>query len=345
LLEKPAISDTQIQTCLQEKYGLTTVRLDFLPWGNDANGWVYRVTGEGGASYFLKLKRGTLYPPTCLVPHFLKEQGIAEVAAPLLTKAHEPWAQLGELAVILYPFIEGDNGWNTGMSDRRWQELGVALKSIHSLVPPAYLLAELRKERFDLTEYLGLNELDRQLYIMEGSDRLEREFIAIWTAKRPIIFTLLNQMVKLAEILRNSSLPLVICHADLHPGNILIDRQDRLFIIDWDDVMLAPKERDFIFVEVEDANGESPDPNEHLSPFFQGYGKVEIDWIALTYYRCERVIQDVLAHAQEILFRPDFGEENRTSSVRWFGKMFEPGEEVEAALATIKQLPAQLDFS
>jgi spectinomycin phosphotransferase len=336
LLEKPAISDTQLTAFLAEKYGLRALALEFLPWGNDANSWVYRVNNEAGVTYFLKLRKGPLYPPAFRAPAFFKAQGITEVAAPLPTTAQEIWTPLGDFTAVLYPFIEGDNGWNVGMSGQHWRELGAILKRIHALAPPSFLLTELRQEKFDLSEYLGWHELDQQLYIMKASSELEREFMAIWTAKRPIIAGLLNQMVKLAEILRTAALPLVICHADLHPGNVLIDRHDRLLVIDWDEVMLAPKERDFIFVDTA-----SPDFIEK-SPFFQGYGPVEINWPALAYYRYERVIQDVLAFAQEVFFRPDMGEENKASSVKWFGSIFGPGDEVEAALATIRQVPVSL---
>jgi spectinomycin phosphotransferase len=333
LLEKPALSDIEIEECLRKHYGLHPASLDFLPLGNDAHSWVYRVTSEDGASYFFKLRQGALYPAAYLAPRFFKEQGITSVVAPLATTAGEAWTPLGDFTALLYPFIEGDNGWNTGMTGWHWQALGAALKSLHSLEPPIYLQETLRKESFDIQPYLGLHDLDRQLYIiMEGKDGLEREFMAIWKAKRPIIIGLLNQMVKLAAILRQASLPLVMCHADLHPGNILIDPGGALFIIDWDEVLLAPKERDFLFVETGNLADTAP------PPFFQGYGSVDIDWPALAYYRCERVIQDVLAFAQEVFFRPDFGQENRASSVRWFGSIFEPEGEVELALATVRQL-------
>jgi spectinomycin phosphotransferase len=35
---------------------------------------------------------------------------------------------------------------------------------------------------------------------------------------------------------------------DLHPRNLIRDHAGKVFVIDWDEVMLAPKERDFIFV-------------------------------------------------------------------------------------------------
>jgi spectinomycin phosphotransferase len=41
---------------------------------------------------------------------------------------------------------------------------------------------------------------------------------------------------------------------------------------------------------------------------FQGYGQTEIDWMVLTYYRYERVLQDLIECAQEVFFRDDLGE-------------------------------------
>jgi spectinomycin phosphotransferase len=64
--------------------------------------------------------------------------------------------------------------------------------------------------------------------------------------------------------------------------------------------MLAPKERDFIFVR-------SP----HADAFFQGYGQVEIDWVALTYFLWERVVQDLIECTHNVCFREDWGEESR----------------------------------
>jgi spectinomycin phosphotransferase len=56
--------------------------------------------------------------------------------------------------------------------------------------------------------------------------------------------------------------------------------------------------------------------------FFQGYGQTEIDWIALTYYRYERVIQDLIACAQDVFFRDDLGEGAKADAVELFHATF-----------------------
>jgi len=69
--EKPSVSEERLQRCLEERYGMRTVALDFLPRGLDARAGLYRAGSEEGISYFVRVKSGSLYEPGCLVPRFL----------------------------------------------------------------------------------------------------------------------------------------------------------------------------------------------------------------------------------------------------------------------------------
>src|SRR5256885_8193136 len=122
MLEPPNIPEEHLRACLQEQYGLSAVTLEFLPVGLDSRAGVYRVMTAQGAAYLLKAKSGTLYEPSCIVPRYLKDQGAASVVAPLPTKRNALWTRLGEWGLadwtaIVYPFIEGDVGWNPRMTD------------------------------------------------------------------------------------------------------------------------------------------------------------------------------------------------------------------------------------
>src|ERR1700694_2676955 len=112
---------------------------------------------------------------------------------------------------------------------------------------------------------------------------------------------------QLAGMLQSQTFPFVICHADLHARNLIRDQAGRVFVIDWDEVMLAPKERDFIFLREPQANA-----------FWEGYGHREINWLALTYYLWERVIQDIIEDAGHVCFRDDLAEETQAELVRRF---------------------------
>ena len=71
---------------------------------------------------------------------------------------------------------------------------------------------------------------------------------------------------------------------------------------------------------------------------------MDVDWIALTYYRCERVIQDVIVCAQNVLLREDLGEETRAVEARLFDDVLVEGGEVDVARAAARHLSPDLRF-
>ncbi len=341
--EKLNIPEGLLCACLQEQYGISTIELEFLPLGLDTWAGVYRVLSEQGTSYFLKAKSGSFYEPGCLVPRYLRDQGITAVVAPLPTKRNTLWTQVGEWKVIVYPFIAGDTGLHLGMTDENWQEVGTVFKQIHQVPLPSSGFRSLRKETFDPTEYARwIHAFETQLAGSPGKNKVEQILRSCWMAHQPTIHTLLTAMEKLANILQGQVLPYVICHADLHANNVLRDPDNHMFVIDWDDVMLAPKERDFIFVREVPANDGST--RQKPAPFFQGYGQTEIDWVALTYYQCERVVQDVIENAMEVFFRDDLGAESKAHAAQLFSDTFAKGDTVTAAFAAAAHLPAELSF-
>jgi len=338
--EPPRITEERLRACLQDRYGLTPVTLDFLPLGLDDNAGVYRVVSEQGTPYLLKVKSGLFYEPSCLVPGYLRDQGVTSVVAPLPTKSDELWVGLDDWTAALYPFIDGDASL-TGMTNEQWKETGAIFKRIHRAAPPCEF-ESLRKETCDPTEYVRwVREFETgSLNVEDGAGSPTRLALrSCWIAHQPTIHTVVTSLAKLAGPLQRQTLPHIICHANLHPANLLRDRAGRVFVIDWDDVMLAPKERDFLFIEEAPAEG-SAAPG--WPPFFEGYGQPEIDWIALTYFRYERVVQDLIACARRVFFRDDLGEESKAEAVHLFREIVAEGGMIGAARRAAAHLPQNL---
>jgi len=331
--EQPKILEKRLRACLQEQYDLYPVTLEFLPRGKDYQAGVYRVVSGQGTAYLLKVTSRPLYEPSCLVPRYLSNQGITSVVAPIPTRSGTLWTKLVNWTVILYPFIEGDTSL-TGMTDEQWKEVGTIFKRIHQarLSPEGF--ESLRKETFDPTEYTRWVHAfeTNHLHLRHGGSRSSRTLRTDWRAHQSTIHTGVTSLEKLAEILKACSFPYVICHADLHPANLLRDHAGQVFVIDWDEVMLAPKERDFIFVREPQADA-----------FWEGYGQREIDWMVLTYYRWERVVQDLIECTQTVCFRDDLGEETKADVAQMFHEMLaEGGSNVNAAYAAAAHLPKDL---
>jgi spectinomycin phosphotransferase len=127
----------------------------------------------------------------------------------------------------------------------------------------------------------------------------------------------------------------VICHADIHAWNVLVTSEGDIVIVDWDSVMLAPRERDLMFVDGV-AGGHAADP----IAFFQGYGDVELDPVVLAYYRIEWAVQDLAEFAARVFLDPDAGDDTKAESVETIVTMFAPGNEIEAVTRAVEALEA-----
>jgi spectinomycin phosphotransferase len=330
---QPRILEEHLRTCLREQYDLYPATLDFLPRGLDYNAGVYRVVGKQGTAFLLKVTSRPLYEPAFLVPFYLNNQGITSVVAPMPTKSAALWVRLEDWTVVVYPFLDGDTSWN-GMTDEQWKTLGNTFKRIHAVQLPPEGFELLRKESFDPTEYIRwIHSFEAQhLSTQQAESVSEHALRASWMAQRSTIHMIVDALEKLAAVLQKRTFPYVICHADLHPANLLRDQAGHVFVIDWDEVMLAPKERDFIYVR-----------EPQVEAFLQGYEQTGIDWTALTYYLWERVVQDLIACAGLVCLEKDWAEETKADNAQMFHEILTgEGSDLAAASAAAAHLPDEL---
>ena len=122
-------------------------------------------------------------------------------------------------------------------------------------------------------------------------DPIAARFAAFWTTKRDEIHRIVERAEQLAQALRQQPREFVVCHADLHGANVMVGADDTLAIVDWDELILAPKERDLMSV----GGGLFGGWNQALEAawFYEGYGPTLIDPVALDYYRYERIVGDI----------------------------------------------------
>ena len=136
--EKPPLPEEAILNLLRDAYDLPGARVEFLPVGADIHAAKYRVVTPAGVAYFLKLKSGNFAEICVALPQFLHEQGIRQVIPPLKTKDGQLWTSMEDYTCILYPYVDGRNGFDLQLSDLEWIELGSSLRRIHDLsLPPA----------------------------------------------------------------------------------------------------------------------------------------------------------------------------------------------------------------
>jgi spectinomycin phosphotransferase len=328
--EPPGISTATILASVEAHYGIRLASLSWLPFGADSHAWVARGQGQDG-DYVLKLRADALNTASVQLARHLYDHGLAQIVAPVATTTQRLWVHVGELTLILYPFIDGRPGAEGGLAQAQWAAFGALIRQLHTLPLPPDLAARLCAETWTPFWPSQIAALTAAADQADSGDAVGRDFVALWRAQSATIALLARRAEALAETLRPAAAPLVLCHADLHTWNVLVDRQERIWIIDWDTAMLGRKERDLMFA-VEGISHDLVTP-EATGWFFQGYGPTTLDQQALAYYRYAWAIQDCIAFGEEILLRPELGAESRQRALRLFTQLFEPGQIVPIALA------------
>lgn len=336
MLEKPNIPDSLMIDRVQDSYALHVNELTFLPLGADQGTAVYRVVADSGKAYFLKVRKG-FEEITVTVPLFLKSQGVQEIISPIETSSKQGWADFDEYKLILYPFVEGQNGFEMQLSDDHRRTLGVALKKIHAVKLPPELKQLIPQETFSPTWRESMKSFLKQVDEIRYSEPTVQKLAEFIKSRQSEIHRLLERADELASRVYPPS-EFVLCHTDIHGGNILLrtDQQllvptEKLYVVDWDNPLLAPKERDLMFIG--GGIDEIWRTKESEAVFYKGYGKTEINMAALAYYRYERVIEDLAVICEQLLLT-DEGGADRERSFGWFISNFEPGSTIEIADAT-----------
>jgi spectinomycin phosphotransferase len=324
-----------ILTALRDLYGLQASHVISLSGGADLQSGVYRVETESTA-YVLKIRHTNIDPITLEAPTYLHAHGIAEVLAPLPIADGRLWAEAHGDIWILYPFFAGADGYEASLTDGQWITLGRTLQAAHSAVLPPELHQRVRQEDYSPHWRAIVRNFTGQLGARNDTDPLAQALTSFWGQKRSEIDTIVDRAEQLGRLLLAAPAACTLCHGDLHPGNVLLGAEDALRIVDWDEVMLAPKERDLMLLD----GGVGPrwnDPQQDAL-FFAGYGATEMDPVALSYYHYERIVADLATFGRQIWCQEGSVDE-RTWALRMVLGNFLPGEVVEMAHRRFEHIP------
>lgn len=323
-----------IINCLSAHYGIKTEELTLLPIGADMDASVYKIQADNQKTYFVKLKRGHAHSVSSAILELLHEAGIQHLILPVKTTEGKHTQQAGDFTLIVYPFIQGQDGFSRSLTDAQWIALGRALRQVHEAAVPASLQARIRQEDFSPK----WREVVRSLYApIEEAPACDELALNLWNflqKNRSIIQRLADRSEQLSQKVRTRSLKCVLCHSDIHGGNVLVDDRNAFYIVDWDDPVLAPKERDLMFIGGGVGNVWNNPHDEKL--FYRGYGQTEVDWTLLAYYRHERIVEDIALYCQELLYPT--GSQDRPEMYKHFMSQFAPNGVVDIAFETDKNV-------
>lgn len=302
MITPPQIDKSNLKKTVESIYEITISRMSFVPGGETS--WGYKVEA-GNNTYFLKLYKNK--------PQFLEKAAeltytlysqchITEIVHAIKAKNGKAVNMFEKYPFVLYNYIAGKEVAEQKPTDTQNEEMGRILGRIHNAT--SVIGAYPKKETFEskdkkaflrVLERIKLPESDENTYQKQVIDLLmplEKRIMLEW-----------ESFEHLKQILIEKNLPFVMCHSDPTQGNILIDTEGKLYLIDWDTPLLAPKERDLVFF------------SHCKEPFMKGYteivGQITIDEDAKQFYLLEWNIQEVADLGSKLLFEANSEEQNK----------------------------------
>ena len=239
---------------------------------------------HGRGPYAVKLSGGGT-PAGLVVSAYLAGNGVPGVVGPVPTRNGWLWSEREGRRLSVVPWVSDDRALGGGMSAQHWASYGVLLAKVHATEVTDSMAELLPREKHTHERVEStVRALERRLHISVDesagvgvpADHLARALAQEWRAAASLVSTLLEQADGLGRELRTRHTPGVVCHGDPHLGNMLIGGDDRVWLIDWDDAVLAQRERDLMFV-IGGVLAFAPVSPEEQSWFFDGYGAADLD--------------------------------------------------------------------
>ncbi|MBX3486579.1 MAG: aminoglycoside phosphotransferase family protein [Candidatus Paracaedibacteraceae bacterium] len=322
--------DQQIRQILRNHYAIDVKMIDCLNTGADINASVYKAIDQNQSRYFIKLRQSNHNDLSTIITDFLYQEGIQNIIPGIKTCHGQPFQVLDDQTLTVFPFIDGQDGFSTDLTDHQWQSLGKTIKKIHTIKYPQHIRDKIPLESYSAKWRQVLLPLDTFIDDLIATDSVAHALINFIKQHQSSLKILLDHAERLSHAIQDQTSDFVLCHSDLHAGNIMVDSTGKLFIVDWDQPILAPKERDLMFIGGGIGNVWNKPDEEVL--FYQGYGSTTINRDLLAYYRINRILEDITEYCQFLLINTDDGGQKRQTWYQEFIDQFARNGVIDIAL-------------
>ncbi len=305
----PVIEGAVLVERVRTDFEINLTSMSQVVGGQDSDAVVFRATTEGGATLAVKVSRSARVQGL-LAAAALASSCAPGIPAPLPAANGRPYTTWQGRTVSLTPWITGRSAYQHGLGAEHWREFGRLLARIHGAPLSGTSREHLPVEDYREPAAAAVRAIDQRIRAAEGISRTDSldssadQLIREWRAASGSIALILEHIPSLGAELRAQPAALAASHGDAHLGNVVLDDDATLWLLDWDEVTWAPRERDLMFLKG-GVLSDAPVTPEQQGWFFQGYGPAEIDARRLAYYRCSWAAQDLASFAARIFDQPD----------------------------------------
>lgn len=276
-----------------EDFDLRAVEIEEVSGGTDSSAVVWRLVDGSGVAWAAKWTTRPTRTGTRLVASMASAgiDGTPRVRATADGRRRSRRAG-GKLAVTRWS--DGEDAATVGLDLEAWRAYGALLADVHTHAFPLPPRRQGARRGIRRRRRRYRSEI-RVLYTAAatGTDPV----LDLWRAARPRVDLLLRG----TELEPSTVAEPVPCHGDPHLGNVLVEPDGALRLVDWDEAVVGPREIDLHLVEFSVLF--EPTSPEQLAAFRDGYGPVELDECRLVRFACIGALEDLTSTMTTALAR------------------------------------------
>ncbi len=349
----PVAGSVDLCEAVRDAWDLPARRVEFLPLG-ESPAASYRIECADGRRFHLKLVLSGQREAEERIRNgfYLSLMRQLEERSVLAVPAIAPPVGAGATGALHVPLaLDGPQreallvltGW---IEAAPIEPMGLLPASVRAPLPHAIAALHGATKRLDLAGAAAEDfSIPFDAGLREALPRLDRDapaelrrVVGPWRAR---IEAELDALLRVRERACALDPPQVLCHTDLHGGNMLLDPQGTLWILDWEDARLAPAEQDLAGAT------NSHVPHAELASFVAAYRagrrapKPEAD--LFEFYFRRRCLEDLEIFLRDILSGAHSAEQDAhdlalltTECLGWIERMAHDVRFVRDALSGVR---------
>lgn len=292
------LEESNIKTILKEYYGVDRVNIS--PQRGGWSALAFKVFDDRH-TYFLKMyekSRASTSKWTALIDEYVPillwlthNSGLkGKIPVPILTKNGDYKCEDEDGIYLLYEYIDGKTIGEKNLTLEQVCQLSEIISELHLYGAEIPVKTDAIMEDFHVPFLQSLRNILDKGYDMIPVD--VREVIHPFIEQMK---GLIDSVDKLSSELKNSNLRMTLCHTDIHNWNLMQSDQ-RLILIDWEGLRLAPVEADMMFLV------DMPYDDEFMRVYRQRHEQYEIHPDALHFYQGRRKLEDIWEWIEQLVF-------------------------------------------
>lgn len=309
LSEPPELDRGEIGALLADRWSITVDEIDYAPVGFGSHHWI--VTDGLQRKWFVTadwlVSADDAFPQldrAFRLAAALSDAGVPFVLAPTPACDGAVLIRLGtDWAVSVRPYIDADPLGAGPLTMPTERLRAVELVADLHVATPFLNVESAPRETFDLpaipTLMETIGELDHPWELGPYGEPAR----SLLHGSRQGVLELIDSYRSIARTATADQSDWVITHGEPHGTNILVNRADELFLIDWDTAVLGPRERDLWMI----LDGDGPE----LRAYRAKVGSVNVRSELLRLYQTEWALNEIASYTRRFRLPHTGSEDDR----------------------------------